>query len=62
MILGILVGVGVSKEHIIKYENHVKTGKYLVIAHGSDEAVERARTILQGPAAMELHLHAEAGS
>jgi hypothetical protein len=32
-----------------------------VIAHGSDEAVERARNILQGTAAMELYLHAEAG-
>jgi hypothetical protein len=38
--------VGVSKEHIIKYENSVKAGKYLVIAHGSDEEVERARNIL----------------
>jgi uncharacterized membrane protein len=61
-VLGILVGVGVPQEHIINYENHVKAGKYLVIAHGSDEEVERARNILQGTAAMELHLHAEAGS
>jgi hypothetical protein len=61
-VLGILVGVGVFQEHIIKYENHVKAGKYLVIAHGSDEEVERARNIMQGTAAMELYLHAEAGS
>jgi hypothetical protein len=61
-VLGILVGVGVSKEPIIKYEGHVKAGKYLVIAHGSGEEVERARNILQGTAATELQLHAEAGS
>jgi len=61
-VLGILVSVGASKEPIIKYENHVKAGKYLVIAHGSGEEVERARNILQGTAATELHLHAEAGS
>jgi hypothetical protein len=61
-VLGILVGVGVSKEHIIKYEDYVKASKYLVIAHGSDEEVERACNILQGTAATELHLHAQAGS
>jgi hypothetical protein len=60
--LGILVGVGVSKAHIIRYEGHVKAGKYLVIAHGSDEEMERARNILQGSAATELHLHPEARS
>jgi hypothetical protein len=61
-VLGILVGVGVSKEHIIRYEDHVKAGKYVVIAHGSDEEVECARNILQDTATTELHLHAEAGS
>jgi hypothetical protein len=61
-VLGILVGVGVSKEHIIRYEDHVKAGRYLVIAHGSGEEVERARNTLQGTAATELPLHAEAGS
>jgi hypothetical protein len=61
-VLGILIGVGVSKEHIIKYENHVKAVKYLLIAHGSGEEVERARNILQGTAATDLHLHAEASS
>ena len=61
-VLGILLGVGVSQEHIIKYEDHVKAGQYLVLARGSDEEVERARTILRGTAATALHLHAEAGS
>jgi uncharacterized membrane protein len=60
-VLGILVGVGVSQEHMIKYENSVKAGKYLVIADGSGEEVERARNILQGTSATELHLHPEAG-
>jgi hypothetical protein len=60
--VGILVGVGLSKGHIIKYENHVKAGKYLVIAHGSKEEAVRARNILQGIAATELHLYPEAGS
>jgi hypothetical protein len=61
-VLGILVGVGVSQAPIIKDEDHVKAGRYLLIAHGSGEEVERARNILQGTAATEVHLHAEAGS
>jgi hypothetical protein len=61
-VLSILVGVGVSQEHITKYKNSVKAGKYVVIADGSDEEVECARNVLQGTAATELHLHRQAGS
>jgi hypothetical protein len=61
-VLGILLGVWVFKKHIIKYEDYVKAGKYVVITHGGDEEVERAFTILRGTAAMKLHLHAQAGS
>jgi hypothetical protein len=31
-LLGALVGWGVSKQHILKYEEHLKSGKYLLIA------------------------------
>jgi len=58
-LLGALVGWGVSRDHVIKYEDHVKGGKYLLIAHGNAEEVERAHDILQGSAPTELHAHAE---
>jgi uncharacterized membrane protein len=58
-LLSALAGWGVSREHIIKYEDHIKSGKYLVVAHGSDEQVERARGILGGTSPLELTKHAE---
>jgi hypothetical protein len=53
-VLGALVGWGVSKEHVVKYEDHVKGGKYLVVAHGSVEEVSRAHDILRGSSVSEL--------
>ncbi len=59
-VLGTLVGWGVSKQHIIKYEEHLKAGKYLLIAHGSAAEVEHARHILHSTAVEDLHLHSGA--
>ncbi|MCL4506876.1 MAG: DUF1269 domain-containing protein [Chloroflexi bacterium] len=61
-LLGALVGWGVSKQHIIKYEEHLKGGKYLVIAHGSAEEVARAKNILQGTGATEVTQHDATGA
>lgn len=61
-LLGALVGWGVSKQHILKYEEEVKGGKYLVVAHGSAEEVARARNILQGSGAVQVTEHAEAAA
>jgi Heat induced stress protein YflT domain len=57
-VLGTLAGWGVSKEHIFKYEEHVRAGKHLVIVHGDAEEVVRARSILQATMATALHVHA----
>ena len=59
-ILGALVGWGVSKKHILKYEDQLKGGKYLVIAHGSADNVARARSILGSSGAAELNVHSGA--
>jgi uncharacterized membrane protein len=59
---GILSGLaawGVSKQHILKYEEVVKGGKYLVIAHGSADDVKKAQQILSATGALELNTHAE---
>lgn len=61
-LLGALVGWGVSKQHILKYEEQLKGGKYLVIAHGSAEEVARARNILRSTAAIEVTEHAKAAA
>ncbi|MHB8893112.1 MAG: general stress protein [Candidatus Limnocylindrales bacterium] len=46
-LLGALVGLGVSREHILKYEDHLRGGRYLVIAHGSPADVSTAEEILR---------------
>ena len=43
---GALVGWGVPKDQAIKYEAQVKAGKFLVVARGTPEQIERARTLL----------------
>jgi hypothetical protein len=56
-LLGALIGWGVSKKHILKYEESLKGGKYLVIAHGSTEEVERAHSILESTEPGEIGMH-----
>lgn len=56
-ILGALAGLGVSHRHIIRYENRLVAGKYLVIAHGSDDDVAKAKGLLQETKPEELEEH-----
>jgi hypothetical protein len=58
-VLGGLMGWAVSTQHLLKYEEHLRAGKYLVIAHGSVEEVERAQHILHHSGAEELNLHVQ---
>jgi hypothetical protein len=55
-LLGELLGWGVSKEHILKYEEVIKGGKYLVIANGDESQVSQAHTILDSLTADQLSL------
>ena len=57
---GILSGLsawGISKQQILKYEETVKAGSYLLVAHGSPEQVAQAQSLLQGTGATELNVH-----
>jgi high-affinity Fe2+/Pb2+ permease len=56
-LLGALIGWGVSKKHILKYEEKLKGGKYLVIAYGDTDEVERAHSILDSTEPDEIGLH-----
>jgi hypothetical protein len=58
-LLGGLIGWGVSRKHILKYEEHLRGGKYLLLVHGSHEEVQRAHDVLQGTGATQLDLHRE---
>src|SRR5262249_45999494 len=56
-VLGWLLGLGISREKILKYEEAVKAGKFLVVAHGPAEQVERAREILAASRPEQLDRH-----
>ena len=61
-VLGRLVSPGISKEHILKYEQRVKAGKYLLVAHGSPEEVKKAQQILAGTKPADLTVHGPAAA
>jgi hypothetical protein len=57
--LGWLTALGISKQHILKYEESVKAGRCLVIAHGSADLVQKAKQILEGTKPAELTVHGQ---
>src|SRR5262245_54554541 len=60
---GILSGLaawGISKQHILKYEEIGRAGKFLVVAHGSADNVKKAQSILAGTGPSELTAHGQA--
>ena len=61
-VFGWLLGLGVSQDKILKYEEAVKAGKFLVIAHGPADTVGKARKILAGSGAEPLEMHSPAGA
>jgi len=58
-LLGWLTTLGISKEHILKYEESVRAGKYLVIAHGTPDDIAKAERILKGSPAEQSTKHSK---
>jgi uncharacterized membrane protein len=52
-----LYSLGIPKDSILKYETALKTGKFVLIAHGTAEEATRAREIIRNtnPEALEEH-------
>lgn len=52
-----LVSIGIPKDSVLKYDLALKTDKYLLIVHGTPEAVEKARSIISNtkPSFHEVH-------
>ena len=52
-----LVSIGIPKDSILQYETAVKSGKYVLIAYGSEEEAVHARQILKrtNPEALAEH-------
>lgn len=45
-LLSILTTIGFHSDHIVKYEQHIKEGRFLVIVNGTLEEIERAEHVL----------------
>ena len=58
-LIGAISGWGVPADHLGRYEQMLKDGKCLVIAHGDPEEVDRAYALLSGTGAEQLELRAE---
>jgi len=52
-----LYGLGIPKDSILRYEGELRTGKFLLIAHGSLEDANRAKAILAHSAHETLEHH-----
>jgi hypothetical protein len=60
-LFGVLFGKIVERQHIPKYEQYVKAGKYLVVAQGDPPTAEHAREVLGGTAASDVETHSTEG-
>lgn len=58
---GALVGWGVPMEHAMKFETHVKAGKFLVTARGSSADITRAYSLLAPDEPEHLEVYEAAG-
>jgi uncharacterized membrane protein len=53
-----LYGIGIPKDSIVKYETAIKTGKFVLIVHGSEDEVTHAKEILHLTNAETVDHHA----
>jgi hypothetical protein len=53
------MSIGIPKDSVIKYETAVKTDKFLLIVHGTSDAVVRARDIIGGTSQGSYTVHGE---
>jgi len=53
------VSIGIPKDSAIKYEAALKTDKFLLIVHGSSDAVYGARFILDGSGSGSYCVHGQ---
>lgn len=57
-----LYSVGIPRDSILRYETAIKTGKFVLIAHGTQAEIARAREIISGtnPEGFDHHQAASA--
>ncbi len=59
-IIGALSTIGVPKDSVLRYETALKASKFLIIVHGDDKTVQRAREVLSAAGSKDVQAHASA--
>ncbi len=54
-----LVSIGIPKDSVVKYDLALKTDKFLLIVHGTPDAVEKAKSIIEGTEHHSVTVHGE---
>ena len=54
-----LVSIGIPKDSVLKYEVALKTDKYLLVVHGSEDAVDNAKNIIAETEHSSYKVHGE---
>src|SRR6266481_5447762 len=57
-----LYGVGIPKDSVLRYETAIQADKYLLMAHGSETEIARAKEILNTTKPAELDEHVLTGA
>jgi uncharacterized membrane protein len=52
-----LYGIGIPKDSIVQYESALKSDKFLLLAHGTTDEVERAKGIMRTARPLDLTVH-----
>jgi hypothetical protein len=53
-----LYSIGIPKDSIVQYESAIRSDKFLLLAHGTEEEVERAKGIMRTAQPVEVAVHA----
>lgn len=56
-LVGALLSIGIHKDGILKYQKHLKAGKYLVVVHGSQTEADNAHQVLGTTEHHEVEKH-----
>jgi len=54
-----LVSIGIPKDSVLEYEVALKTDKYLLIVHGTEDTVDNAKHIIAGTEHRSYTVHGE---
>lgn len=54
---GVLLSLGIGKDGVLSYNQHLKAGKFLVVVHGTQADVDKAHEILHTTDHHEVNKH-----